>query len=109
MDLDYFSTLGIGMTAGRDFSSYDRDGSVPVAIVNETMAARFWPNQNPIGKRFQFTGDTFFRQVVGVVKTANYQSLGELPQVCVYVPLRQNFAGWMVMYVRTTADPSTRT
>ena len=106
VDLDYFSTLGIGMTAGRDFSSYDRDGSVPVAIVNETMAARFWPNQNPIGKRFQFTGDTFFRQVVGVVKTANYQSLGELPQVCVYVPLRQNFAGWMVMYVRTTADPS---
>lgn len=106
IDLDYFATLGIRMTAGRDFSTYDRDGSAPVAIVNETMAARFWPNQNAVGKRFQFTGDAFFRQVVGVVKTANYQSLGEAPQICVYVPLRQNFAGWMVMYVRSAGDPS---
>jgi predicted permease len=107
VDLDYFKTLGILRTDGRDFTAYDRDGSVPAAIINETMAARFWPHQNPIGKRFQFTGDKFFRQVVGVVKTANYQSLGEAPQICVYVPLRQNFAAWMVLYVRTESDPST--
>jgi putative ABC transport system permease protein len=107
VDLNYFATLGIGLTEGRDFTGFDRAGTLPVAIVNETMAARFWPNQNPIGKRFQFSGDTFFRQVVGVVKTANYQSLGEPPQICVYVPLRQNFAGWMVLYARTEADPST--
>jgi predicted permease len=107
VDLNYFATLGIPMTQGRDFNAYDQDGSLPVAIVNDTMAARFWPNQDPIGKRFQFTGDTFFRQIVGVVKTANYQSLGEAPQICVYVPLRQNFAAWMLLYARTEADPST--
>ncbi len=71
------------------------------------MAARFWPSQDPIGKRFQFSGDKFFRQIVGVVKTANYQSLGEAPQLCVYVPLRQNFVAWMLLYVRAAADPTT--
>ena len=107
VDLNYFATLGIGMGKGRDFTAFDRDGTVPVAIINETMAARFWPNQNAVGKRFQFTGDTFFHQIVGVVKTANYQSLGEAPQISVYVPLRQNFAAWMVLYARTQADPAT--
>ncbi len=107
VDLDYFRTLGIPITEGRDFSGYDRAGSVPVAIINETMAARFWPHQNPIGKRFEFSGDTFFRVIAGVAKTANYQSLGEAPQICVYIPLRQNFAAGMVLYARTEADPST--
>jgi predicted permease len=106
VDLDYFKTTGIPMTKGRAFTAYDQAGSVPVAIINETAATRLWPGQDPIGKRFQFTGDNFFRQVIGVAKTANYQSLGEAPQLCVYIPLRQNFAAWMVLYVRAVADPA---
>src|SRR5579872_3974045 len=105
VDLNYFATMGIPFRNGRDFTELDRDGSVPVAIVNETLASRYWPNQDPLGKRFKFSGDNFYRQVIGVVKTANYQSLGEDPQPCIYLPFRQNFSNAMVMYVRTAGRP----
>lgn len=103
---DYFSSTGISMTEGRDFNDNDREGTVPVAIVNETMARRYWPNRNPLGQRFKFTGENILRQVVGVVKTANYTSLNEEPQPCIYLPLKQNFSDAMNLYVRTSLDPS---
>jgi predicted permease len=106
VDLNYFETTGISLTRGRDFTDMDRDGSLPAAIVNETMAARYWPNQDPLGKRFQFAGDKFFRQIVGVVKTVNYQSLNEEAQPAVYLPLRQNFSDTMILHVRTQRDPA---
>jgi predicted permease len=106
VDLNYFETTGISLTRGRDFTDMDRDGSLPAAIVNETMAARYWPNQDPLGKRFQFAGDKFFRQIVGVAKTANYQSLNEEAQPAVYLPLRQNFSDTMILHVRTQRDPA---
>jgi predicted permease len=107
IDLDFLPTVGIPVTRGRDFTVADRDGSLPVAIVNETMAARYWPNQDPIGKRVRFTGEDVTRQVVGVARTANYASVGETPQLCVYLPLAQNFTEGVVLYVRTAAeDPS---
>jgi predicted permease len=107
IDLDFLPTVGIPLTRGRDFTAADRDGALPVAIVNETMAARYWPNQDPIGKRVRFTGEDVTRQVVGVARTANYASVGETPQLCVYLPLAQNFTEGVVLYVRTAAaDPS---
>ena len=106
IDLSYFETTGIALTRGRDFTDMDRDGSLPAAIVNETMAAKYWPNQDPLGKRFRFSGDKFLRQIVGVVKTANYQSLNEAPQPAVYLPLRQNFSDSMILHVRTERDPA---
>ena len=104
--LDYFATTGIPVIEGRDFSRADRDGSLPAAIVNETMASRYWPNQDPLGKRFKFSGENSYRQIVGVVKTVNYQALNEEPQPCIYLPLDQNFSDAMVLYVRTGRDPS---
>jgi len=107
VDLDYFATLGISLVAGRDFTQDDRDISTPVAIVNDTMAAKYWPQQDAIGKRLQLPqGKQQFLQIVGVVKTANYQSLGEAPQPCVYIPLRQNYSDSMILYVKTEGDPS---
>jgi predicted permease len=106
VDLTYFSTLGISFVEGRDFGPDDRDSSTPIAIINDTMAAKYWPNENPLGKRFQLPRGKEFLQIVGVVKKTNYQSLGELPQPCVYVPLRQNFSDAMILYVRTERDPS---
>lgn len=107
IDLTHFQTFGISFLKGRDFTPDDRDISTPVAIVNDTMAAEYWPNQDPLGKRLQLPHGKEFLQIVGVVKTTNYQSLGETPQPCIYIPLRQNFSDSMILYVRTGQDPST--
>ena len=107
VDVGYFSTMGIPIQLGRDFSENDRDPSTAVAIINEAMAAEYWPNQDPLGKRFQLPQGKVFLQVVGVAKTTNYQTLGEPPQACVYIPLRQNYADSMILYLRSERDPST--
>ncbi len=106
VDLRYFSTLGIAFAEGRDFTQDDRDISTPIAIINDTMAAKYWSNQDPLGKRLQLPRGKDFLQIVGVVKTANYQTLGEAPQSCIYIPLRQNYSDAMILYVRTERDPS---
>lgn len=106
VDLNYFSTVGISLVEGRDFTQEDRDISTPIAIINDTMAAKYWPNQSPLGKRLQLPRGKDFVQIVGVVKTANYQTLGEAPQSCIYIPLRQNYSDAMILYVRTERDPS---
>jgi len=72
-----------------------------------TRCREFWPNQDPLGKRVQLPRGKGFLQIVGIVKTSNYQTLGEPPQPCIYLPLRQNFSDGMILYVRTEQDPST--
>jgi predicted permease len=106
IDLDYFATAGVPIQSGRDFSEADAESTKPVAIINETMAARYWPGQEVIGKRFQFAGEDVLRQIVGVARTANYDELGEEPLPCIYLPLRQSFSDEMVLYVRTSGDPA---
>jgi predicted permease len=106
IDLDYFATTGIPLTAGRDFDERDVETGVPVAIVNEIFARRHWPGRDPLRERFRFAGEERMRQVVGVARNANYQALGETPQPCVYLPLRQNFSDAVVLYVRTRRDPA---
>ncbi len=100
----YMETTGIRILDGRNFTDFDRDTSMPVAIVNQTMAREFWP-AGAVGKRVQLPGETQLRQIVGVASTANYTAWGERPQFCVYVPLAQNYSETMVLYVRTQADP----
>jgi predicted permease len=107
IDVDYFSTLDIPLVKGRDFTRDDRNSSAPVAIINDTMAAEYWPNQDALGKRVQLPRGKNFLEIVGVVKTSNYQTLGESPQPCVFIPLRQNFSDGMTLYVRTEQDPAT--
>jgi predicted permease len=106
VDLDYFSTMGIPFVAGRDFTADDREIGAAVAIINDTMAAEYWPGQNALGKRLKLPRGQQFLQIVGIVKTTNYQSLGEPPQSCVYIPVRQNYTENMILYVRTEHDPS---
>ena len=105
VDVDYFRTLGVPVKSGREFDATDRPESIPAAIVNETMAAKYWPDENVIGKRVRFDGDGTARQIVGVVKTIKYQSIGEPPQPAMYVPLGQNDADAMVLYVRASDNP----
>ncbi|MBV9265046.1 MAG: FtsX-like permease family protein, partial [Acidobacteriaceae bacterium] len=107
VDVDYFSTLGIPILEGRDFSERDSDGSTPVAVVNEYLAQKYWPGANALGRRFHFSDESADRQIIGVVKTTNYTGLGERPQACVYLPLRQNFVEGAILYVRSAADSYT--
>ena len=107
VDSDYLRAIGIPLVRGRSFSDSDDDGSLPVAMINEALAREHWPGGNGLGLRLQLAGDPTVRQVVGIVKNANYTTLGEAAQPCVYLPLRQNFAGDMVLYVRSQGDPAT--
>lgn len=106
VDTDYFSTAGISILRGRHFTDDDREGALPVAIINQAMAARYWPSQDAIGKRFRLADQSGYRQIVGIAKNANYQTLGESPRPCIYLPLRQNFSDSMVLYLRTSVDPA---
>ncbi len=104
VDPGYFATTDTTVMLGRDFTDADREGAAPVAVINEVMARRFWPNDDPIGKRFRFYGDTFYREVIGIVETVKYTTLGEAPQPCVFVPLAQNYGDTMTLYVRSAGD-----
>jgi predicted permease len=106
VDVDYFKTMRIPLLKGRDFTDADREGSLPVVIVNEDLARRYWPHGDALGEHLQLFGDPVMRQIVGVVKAINYTTLGEAPQPCVYLPLRQNPGGAFNLYLRTAGDPS---
>ena len=106
VDLDYFKTMRIPLLQGRAFEASDQDASLPVAIINEDLARRYWPEGNVLGKSFRLAGDTVARQIVGVAKNSDYTTLGEAPQPCIYLPLRQNAGGNFNLYVRTVSDPS---
>jgi macrolide transport system ATP-binding/permease protein len=104
---DYFETIGIPLMSGREFNRADDEKSVPVAIVNETMAAKYWGGRNPIGERVQVKGR--WMQVVGVAKDSRYQSVRETPKPFFYVPLRQNFARGPGLNIRTRLSAETMT
>ena len=104
---DYFVTMGIPLVSGREFTRADDEKSVLVAIVNETMAAKYWGGRNPIGERVQVKGR--WMQVVGVAKNSKYQSVRETPKPFFYVPLRQNFARGLGLNIRTRLSPEAMT
>ena len=105
VDLNYFETAGIPIDKGREFTRIDQENSTPVAIVNEKMAHDFWPNGEALGKRIQLPGEKMLRQIIGIARTANYSTLGEPPQHCIYVPLEQSYFDAMILYVRSKGDP----
>jgi len=84
----YFRTLGMPLRQGRDFEPQDRRGSLPVAIINEAMARRYWPGENPLGKRLRADG-VAWRTVVGVVGNVRRFALEDLPKPELYMPLLQ--------------------
>ena len=97
---DYFATLGIPLLSGREFTRADDENAPRVAVVNQTVVARYWRGQNPIGQRLQVKGN--WVRVVGVVKDSKYYSMDEKPQAFFYVPLRQYFDIEPYIHIRTT-------
>jgi predicted permease len=102
---DYFTTMGIPLVSGREFTRADDEKAALVAVVNETMAARYWRGRNPIGERVQVKGR--WMQVIGVAKDSKYESVRETPKPFFYVPRRQNFTVGAGLYIRTPLSPET--
>lgn len=103
----YFAVMGTPLRRGRDFTEADRAGTLPVAIVNETLASRVWPGEDALGRRFRFINDDRLYTIVGVVATSKYATLGEEPTPAVFVPLAQDPGDAMVLFIRSAGDPST--
>jgi len=102
---NYFATMGILLVSGREFTRADDEKAALVAIVNETMAAKYWRGKNPMGERVQVKGR--WMQVVGMAKDSKYESVRETPKPFFYVPLRQNFSRGAGLFIRTPLSPET--
>ena len=101
---DYFETLGIPLLAGRDFEAAEEPGAA-VAIVNRTLADRYWPGTNPIGRSLQRAVEDEPRRIVGVVGDAARRDVRSPAYAMVYVPLAQDSPVWTWVNLRTRADP----
>ena len=88
---EYLSTLGVAIRQGRDFTAHDDARGRPVVIVDEALARRFWPGQNPIGRTLIPGGNGGPREVIGVVKGLRYQAPEQEAGMDLYLPLRQSF------------------
>ncbi len=102
---DYFVTMGIPLLSGREFTRADDEKGALVAVVNETMAKRYWSGKDPIGERVQVKGR--WMRVVGVAKDSKYQSVRETPKPFFYVPWRQNATVGSGLYIRTPLSAET--
>ena len=106
---DYFKTMQTPIVTGREFTEQDRQGSQGVVVISQSLAARLWPGQDPIGRRIVIpTGDNEFPppyEVAGVARDVRSESLLSEPPLVVYHPLAQRYDGRVTMVVRTMGDP----
>jgi predicted permease len=110
VDEHYFDTMAIPILQGRAFRKDDDANAPRVAIVNQQFAKHFWPNQDPIGKRFRLVReDNAWVQVVGLTKTTKYLFIAEPPTDFVYLPYRQMKPRRMVLLAQSAGDAAALT
>jgi predicted permease len=105
----FFQTLRVPLRSGRFFNAQDSQGSVPVTIINETMARRFWPGEDALGKRFKLGSAQSanpWLTVVGVVGDMRRQSMERHPIAQIFLPHLQSPERRMNLLVRTTGSPA---
>ncbi|MCP4660579.1 MAG: FtsX-like permease family protein [bacterium] len=100
----YFAAMGVPIVRGRGFEPTDDEDGRRVVIINQTMARRFWPDQNPIGSTVNIYNED--HQVVGLVKDGKYFTLGENPKPYMYLPTERYYAGGLNLHVRTSQPSS---
>jgi putative ABC transport system permease protein len=106
---DYFRTMGIPLRRGRLFTRFDNKEAAPVALIGETMAQRFWPGEDPVGKKItvRFLGQQVTREIVGVIGDVRHTGLDSDPRPELFLPHLQEPYGSMTYVVRTSVDPQT--
>jgi putative ABC transport system permease protein len=105
---NYFQTMGVPLVKGRPFTEADTRDTPMVAIVNETFVKRYFPNDEPIGKRFTFGGggpNARWITIVGVVRDTKRQGVDQPVRIESWMPLAQRPSGSMEIVLRTTGDP----
>jgi len=102
----YFHAMGIPFLAGRDFSENDTRDSVRVTIINESLARRFWPNEDPVGKKFEFGWAGAVVEIIGVVRGTRSAALDADPILEAFLPLRQKGTSRLSLLVTTETDPT---
>jgi putative ABC transport system permease protein len=104
---DYFRVMGIPLVRGRRFTDRDTYTSPKVIVINQAMGQRFWPAQDPIGRRIRFSTDEKdpWAEIVGVVGNARTYGVGQAPAPEFYVPHAQSALPFMSVLVRTSIDP----
>ena len=110
----YLEAMGIELLRGRDFSRVEEkatssDIGPDYAIINETMAERFWPGEDALGRHFRFYGDNHTVEVIGIAATTKYLQLAEQPRPFAYLPIQQSFRDMRFavnLFVRTAGGPT---
>ena len=101
---NYFSAMQISLVQGRSFNSSDVQGNTPTAIINQTFARQFWPNQNPIGKQLRFGDQHMVCTIVGVAQDIKMFYVRAQAERQMYVPLAQFPSSTLGFVVRTGGD-----
>jgi len=107
VDVDYFRTLGTTLVRGREFTPQDSADARAVTIINETLARRFFPNEDALGKRVRLGSPELNpppREIVGIVKDTVTRSIGENPALVTYRPLAQQHSSFLTLVVHTSGN-----
>ena len=101
---DYFLTMGIPILRGRDISERDREEAPFVVVINETMAHRYWPTEDPVGQKIDFEDDEL-AEIVGVVGDIRFDGLDREPRPEVYISYQQQSLRFMTLVIKTHGNP----
>jgi putative ABC transport system permease protein len=107
VDTGYFDAMGTRLLRGRTFNSGDSSSGLPVIVVNETTAKKYWPRENPLGKHVAGSRDLVHREVVGVVADVKYNNLNSPNLQELYIPFEQMPWAAMTLLVRSAGNQQT--
>ena len=102
----YFEAIGTRLIKGRAFTERDNSDAPSVFVINQTMARRFWPNEDPLGKRIRYNSKDPFGEIVGVVEDVKYDGLHSVDNAHLYEPYQQNAWPFLTITLRSQLDQS---